>query len=294
MWDGKERSRVLGAPGSNDYGGLIASSTNRSIGSDSSKLQAFSEENANDLCVRFRPLAFSIAGKYRNRGVARHELRSAGLLGLVKAARKFDPERGVPFGGFAQHWIRGEILSLFKPTRDALGRRTLSLNAPLPSSEEDEPREFMDIVADEARPAITPDLSGLSEKERNILEARLGGETLREIGRELGISAERVRQIEARARSNVKGAVAAECISALTQRGDNRNVVRFPVERTRRWEEFRDREPPRHVYREPEVSRRIVQHRIHAPRLATSRGGEPIRNPRGPYGGPIIHQWWQP
>ena len=129
MWEEMERSRVLGAPGFNNYDGLapIDRRENRFRGEKSSS--PF-RENANDLCKRSQPLAFSIAGQYRNRGVDRDELRSAGLLGLVKATRKFDPERGVPFGGFAKPWIKGEILSLFKPTRDALslGRTTLPRN----------------------------------------------------------------------------------------------------------------------------------------------------------------------
>ncbi len=41
----------------------------------------------------------SIAGKYCNRGIAFDELRSAGLVGLVLATKKFDPDRGVAFGG---------------------------------------------------------------------------------------------------------------------------------------------------------------------------------------------------
>jgi RNA polymerase sigma factor (sigma-70 family) len=146
---------------------------------------------------------------------------SAGLLGLVKASRRFDPDRGVPFGGFAKHWIKGEITALFKPTSAASSfGRVLSLNTPksFGDGEEDEETEFLDFVADESRPVIAPDLSRLSEKERSIIEARLRGETLKEIGKELGISAERVRQIETRARSSVRGAIASECISELTQR----------------------------------------------------------------------------
>jgi hypothetical protein len=73
MWE--ERSPALGAPGSNNYCGLIASSTSQSIGAKGPKLQALSEDDANDLCERYRPLAFSIAGKYLRRGVALDDLR---------------------------------------------------------------------------------------------------------------------------------------------------------------------------------------------------------------------------
>jgi RNA polymerase sigma factor FliA len=42
--------------------------------------------------------------------VSRDDLHSAALLGLVQAARAFDPDRGVPFDGFARRRIRGALL----------------------------------------------------------------------------------------------------------------------------------------------------------------------------------------
>lgn len=42
------------------------------------------------------------------------DLRSAGHLGLVLAARHFDARRGVPFAAFAMHRIRGEMQDLLR------------------------------------------------------------------------------------------------------------------------------------------------------------------------------------
>lgn len=42
--------------------------------------------------------------------VDRDELVSAGMLGLLQAARAFDPDRGVGFGAFARNRIRGALL----------------------------------------------------------------------------------------------------------------------------------------------------------------------------------------
>jgi RNA polymerase sigma factor (sigma-70 family) len=292
MCNEKMENPALGAPGSNNYSGLIATSTSQSLGVNVHKLQGLSDEDANDLCLSYRPLAFGIAGQYRNKGVATNELRSAALLGLVKASKRFDPDRGVPFGGYAAHWIKGEITALFKPTGDALSfGRALSLNAPLTIKDDEGEAEFQDLVADECLPAISPDLNSLSERERRVVKARLRGESLREIGTGLGVSAERVRQLEARALPKIKGANAAKAISDLTRRVGSNVVIRFPVERTRRWEEFKDREPPKHVYRDPKPSRELTRHRVLAVPLATMRGGEPLRNPNGPNGGPIIHAW---
>lgn len=48
------------------------------------------------------------------RHVDREELSRAGALGLVEAARRFDPDRGVPFARFAAQRIRGAILDALR------------------------------------------------------------------------------------------------------------------------------------------------------------------------------------
>ena len=285
MWEEIERSPALAAPGSNNNAGLLANSTVEKIGSEGGKVQVLSDDDANDLCERYKLLAFKIAGEYRNTGVELDDLRSAGLLGLTIASRKYDPTRGVPFGGYAHHWIRGQIRSLFKSNSDLFSLRRRSLTV----WHEDQERSHQRDVADESSPAIVLDLSALTERDRRIVEARDRGETLAEIGEGLGISAERVRQREVRARSQIKGSLASRCISDLTQRG---KVIRFPVERTRRFTEFRDREPPKHIYREPIRAREIVHHRANAPRLSELRGNVPLRTTRDL--GTVIHQWGRP
>jgi Sigma-70, region 4 len=125
-------------------------------------------------------------------------------------------------------------------------------------------------------------------KAAHIVKARSGGVTLAEIGKSLGISAERVRQREAQALSQIKGLMASFTVVDLVSRG---NTIRFPVERTQQWADFRDREPPKHIYCEPKPSRELAHHRAKASYLAALRGNAPLRNSRGPYGGPLIHAW---
>ena len=293
MWEREmERNPALGAPGSNTYTGLIASSTNQAIGAKASKVQGLSEKAADELCRNYKPLVQSLAARYSGKGIEFDELSAAAQLGLARALRKFDPGKGVPFGGYAQHWISGQIQALFKPGRDALGfGRTVSLNAPVDVKGEDETVEFIDLVVDDSVPIIGPDLSDLSEQDQYIVQARSGGATLVEIGKSLGISAERVRQREARALSQIKGLMASATVVDLVSRG---NISRFPVERTQQWADFRDREPPKHTYREPKPSREVAHHRAKASHLAAFRGNAPLRNMRGPYGGPVIHAWGRP
>src|SRR5262249_52847509 len=162
----------------NECGGLIASSTTRTSGREAGKVQVLSHEQANELCERYLPLAYKRAGLYMGRGVAPDELRSASVAGLFEASRRYDPQRG-PFGPYAKLWCKGEILALFKPGKDALGRSS-SLNIPAFKDDSDG-ESFLDrYVTDETTPGLNPDVSDLSEKERRVILGRVIGETLSE------------------------------------------------------------------------------------------------------------------
>jgi RNA polymerase sigma factor (sigma-70 family) len=220
MWEQEVgRNPVLAAPGSNECRGLIASSTTRTSGREAGKVQVLSHEEANELCERYLPLAYKTAGLYMGRGVAPDELRSASVAGLFEASRRYDPQRG-PFGPYAKLWCKGQILALFKPGKDALGRSS-SLNIPAFKDDSDG-ESFLDrYVTDETTPGLNPDVSDLSEKERRVILGRVSGETLSETGKALDLSPERVRQIEVRASDRLrksKGCVARGAISDLVKR----------------------------------------------------------------------------
>ena len=49
------------------------------------------------------------ARHYRVWRMQRADLHQAGMVGLLVAADRFDPGRGVPFRAFARHWVRKEV-----------------------------------------------------------------------------------------------------------------------------------------------------------------------------------------
>lgn len=59
-------------------------------------------------------LVHSCANKFKGRGVEYDDLFQAGCLGLIKAAEKFDPERGFSFSTYAVPVILGEIKRIFR------------------------------------------------------------------------------------------------------------------------------------------------------------------------------------
>ena len=220
------------------------------------------------------PLISAAARTYRSGQVQRLELLQEGVVGVLRALERFDPDRGVPFWGYATWWVRqamqqlvaeltrpvvlsdralrhlarlkqahhdGVQLSGREPGRSELAERSgLSLDqvddllaterAPRSLQEqattaEDEIGAFGELLADplaegeyeEVLDAIEVEelhalLAGLSDREREVLRARYGLDadgdelSLRAVGDRLGLSGERVRQIESRALSKLGAA----------------------------------------------------------------------------------------
>jgi RNA polymerase primary sigma factor len=112
-------------------------------------------------------LVVHVARGYRNRGLPLLDLIEEGNLGLIRAADRFEPERGLRFSTYATIWIRQAILR-------GIAEQARSLRIPVQMFQQ---------------------MSRFARAER-ALRARLGHEPdLDGIAREMGISAARVERL---------------------------------------------------------------------------------------------------
>ena len=233
------------------------------------------------LITAYMRLAVSMAAKYRNYGAPMTDLIQEAGLGLMKAADKFDPDRGVRFSTYAVWWIKASIqdfvmrnwsmvrtgstssqkalffnmrrvqAQLMREARDIgeeldghqlrqrvaqhigvpladvemmegrLSGSDMSLNAQ--QSGDEDGREWIDTIADDGPVAddtveashdrvtlrgwLVSAMRTLSEREQMVIRERKlieNPRTLESLGEELGLSKERVRQIEAAALAKMR------------------------------------------------------------------------------------------
>jgi RNA polymerase primary sigma factor len=88
------------------------------------RIQAGDQDAMEELVRRNLRFVVSVAKKYQNRGMPLIDLIGEGNVGLMTAARKFDPDQGVKFISYAVWWIRQAILA-------ALARQGRTVRVPL-------------------------------------------------------------------------------------------------------------------------------------------------------------------
>ncbi|QTN36591.1 RNA polymerase factor sigma-32 [Cognatishimia activa] len=230
------------------------------------------------LITAYMRLAISMASKFRRYGVPMNDLVQEAGLGLMKAADKFDPDRGVRFSTYAVWWIKASIQdhvmrnwSLVR-TGSTSAQKSLFFNLkrveaqilresgePLDSHQltekiateigvsvrdvemmqgrlsggdyslnaqqggDEDGREWIDVLeddtmqgseqVDEARDSavlkswLEEAMEDLNDREKLIVRQRRlseKGRTLEMIGQDLGISKERVRQLEVAALAKMR------------------------------------------------------------------------------------------
>ena len=88
------------------------------------QVRAGDTEAMQELAKRNLRFVISVAKKYQNRGLPLTDLIGEGNVGLLTAARKFDPDQGVKFISYAVWWIRQAILA-------SLARQGRTVRVPL-------------------------------------------------------------------------------------------------------------------------------------------------------------------
>jgi RNA polymerase sigma factor (sigma-70 family) len=177
-------------------------------------------------------------------GLEAADVAGAAWEGVARAATDYDPGREASFATYAHWWIRGKVSHLVTGARVqkrfAHGRPR-SGDAPVrgdrketplwdvlgvsdPARPQDDPAEF-DRLA-ELRRQVADALRFLGPRHRRIIELRfgLGGgpcHTLEEVGDILGVTRERVRQLEARALARIAAPLQVKCFDHMKfGRGD--------------------------------------------------------------------------
>jgi RNA polymerase sigma factor (sigma-70 family) len=215
------------------------------------------------LIEAFRPAIAGVAARYRRRAAITHaELLQEGVVGILRALERYDPQRGVPFWAYACWWVRqamqeviselsgpvvlsdralrqlariknaqrrfeqrmgreptcGElaaavklppahVASLMMADRapraldePARGQRTGSVTLGELVADPPAQDEYERVTQRLCAAQLPRLLTGLSDRERTVVCERYGigthEHTLREVAVGIGVSAERVRQIE--------------------------------------------------------------------------------------------------
>ncbi|MCA9164073.1 MAG: sigma-70 family RNA polymerase sigma factor [Planctomycetales bacterium] len=162
-------------------------------------------------------LVVSIAKKYREHQHRFFDLISDGNMSLIRAVEKFDYTRGFKFSTYASWAIKKNYMRSFSDELRQQDRFRTGQDELLSGEREDGP-DPVEQERDQARrqSQIGRILHRLTDREQQIIIRRfgLGGgiepRTLQQVGAELGVSKERVRQLEARALEKLRVAAAEE------------------------------------------------------------------------------------
>src|SRR2546426_969 len=149
-------------------------------------------EAARSLVLSHLRLVVAVARGYLGYGLPHADLIQEGNIGLMKAVKRFDPERGVRLVSFAIHWIKAEIHEYILRNWRMVKLATTKAQRKL----------FFNLRSMKTR---------LAPRSRRIIEARWLREknaaTLHELAAEFNVSAERIRQIETKALEKMRKAI---------------------------------------------------------------------------------------
>ena len=159
------------------------------------------------------PLAYSMIGHFRTRDLDREELVSDALLGLSQATERFDPWRGFRFSTYACNAIQRAMV---RSSRQAsTRRRRFPLQHEMWQEQPERTDWHTELYVERLNRALDYNLGELTDMESKILEKRFpsGSQrrlTLQQIGDLVGLSKERVRQLQERALGKLREVLQAD------------------------------------------------------------------------------------
>ena len=181
------------------------------------------------------PLIVKTSLAFRRRGLPLEDLLGEACMGLLEAVSRFDPDRGFRFMTYAVWWVRRALVSAVSTqsrnvriprhraasTDPAAWPREVSLTDETDGENawnleelleaDDEPLDDL-VQRDEESRAVHDALDGLPDRQRYVLEQRFGlitdeTRTLKDVAGDLGVTKERVRQIEGQALGKIERAL---------------------------------------------------------------------------------------
>jgi RNA polymerase sigma factor (sigma-70 family) len=158
-------------------------------------------------------LVYTMMTGFRSRELDVDELRSEAMLALVRAVEGFNPWRGFKFSTYACNAIVRALIHLSRRTKKYRMRFPVGHEAWLERASVEDPTK--ELYADRLRTALYSNLGELTDREALVIGWRFplhGGFslTLGQVGEAIGLSKERVRQIQERALSKLRGVLEAD------------------------------------------------------------------------------------
>jgi RNA polymerase primary sigma factor len=159
-------------------------------------------------------LAYSMIGRFGSGRLNEDDLLSDAMLAMARAVDRFDPWRGYRFSTYACNVISRALIRQGEREYDYRQLFPVQLDASMePAETGSEPQG--QLYVERLQRALEGNLGELTELEARILADRFPrndgrGLTLREIGRAVGLSKERVRQIQNIALGKLRGLLASD------------------------------------------------------------------------------------
>lgn len=177
------------------------------------KMGAGSEEARNRLIEHNLRLVAHVVRKYESSKEEMEDLISIGTIGLIKAIKTYNNERGVRLATYAARCIENEVLMHLRNIKKV--KQEVSLYDPIGYDKEGNEISLIDILTTDneiidkverkfQEAKIRRKMKTLTKREQEVIEMRYGlfnglKETQREIARKLGISRSYVSRIEKKA-----------------------------------------------------------------------------------------------